>query len=293
MNAKDSKKKAYIMEIKEKTYIDYNFMQKNMTLKSKNPKIVINDNSLKTIKETFELKIDKKRLKGILKRNEVKAYIDNTTILFNKFGFNIENIFIQNDAKFTNNSVFVTLTKFIMKRTDNQNGIILMKEKEFKLSYERKSKKNKLISIKSNALNLMISQEDLYFLILYIVNTYYNTKTTSSISNKVSKKIVYSIYKINNIEVQFELPMINLCLCRNNNYKKVGELLLANTKFSIKSFYKENINNKSLKEFIKQTDYCISINKILLRYIDINNNEIALIKSSNDNVNQKINHIEF
>ena len=286
MNAKDAKKITCIMEIKEKTYIDYNFMQKNMTLKSKNPKIVINDNSLKTIKETFELKIDKKRLKGILKRNEVKAYIDNTTILFNKFGFNIENIFIQNDAKFTNNSVFVTLTKFIMKRTDNQNGIILMKEKEFKLSYEHKSKKNKLISIKSNALNLMISQEDLYFLILYIVNTY-------NISNKVSKKIVYSIYKINNIEVQFELPMINLCLCRNNNYKKVGELLLANTKFSIKSFYKENINNKSLKEFIKQTDYCISINKILLRYIDINNNEIALIKSSNDNVNQKINHIEF
>ena len=94
------------------------------------------------------------------------AEISDINILFNKFIFNIENAIVQNNAKFTTNSVFVTLTKFMMKRSDIKNGNILMKEKEFKFSYEHKNKKSKLIKVNSNELNIMISQEDLYFLIL-------------------------------------------------------------------------------------------------------------------------------
>ena len=291
-NAKDMKNTTNIIQIKEKTNTDYDFMKKNFTLKSKKPKIIINDSLFKTLKESFELKIDKKRLKGILKRNEVIAEISDINILFNKFIFNIENAIVQNNAKFTTNSVFVTLTKFMMKRSDIKNGNILMKEKEFKFSYEHKNKKSKLIKVKSNELNIMISQEDLYFLILYVCNIYFDTKSPSK-KNKPNDKVVSSIYKINNIKVRFELPLINLLFCRNNNYKKIGELLLVNTKFGINSYYTENINNKALKEFIKQTDYSILINKILLKYIDINNNETTLLKNGSDNNNQKINHIEF
>jgi hypothetical protein len=125
-------------------------------------------------------------LKGILKRNEVIAEISDINILFNKFIFNIENAIVQNNAKFTTNSVFVTLTKFMMKRSDIKNGNILMKEKEFKFSYEHKNKKSKLIKVKSNELNIMISQEDLYFLILYVCNIYFDTKSPSK---KISQMI--------------------------------------------------------------------------------------------------------
>ena len=295
MNAKDIKKVTYITEVKEKTFIDYNFMKKNFSLKSKNPKITINDSLLKTIKESFQLKIDKKRLRGILRRNEVIAHINNVIIIFNKFGFNIENASIKNSAKFVTNSIFVTLTNFIMKRIDIKSNALLMKEKEFRISYENKIKKNKnkSVGIKSNGLSIMISQEDLYFLILYVAKIYYNTKSSSKKDKSSNKKIVSSIYNINNLKVSIELPMINLCICRNNNYKKVAELTLANTKLEIKTFYNEHINNKGLKEYIRQTDYSILINKILLKYIDINNNETALLKSGNDINSQKMNHIEL
>ena len=293
LNAKDMKNIKNIIEIKDKTNTDYDFMKKNFILKTKNPKIEINDSLVKTIKESFELKIDKKRLKGILKRNEAFAELSNINILFDKFDFNIENAIIKNNANFTTNSIFVTLSKFIMKRSDIKNGIILMKEKEFKLSYEPKGKTNKLIKIKSNGLNIMTSQEDLYFLILYISNIYFDTKSPEKKNKSSNKKIVSSIYQINNIEVDFELPMINLLFCRNNNYKKIVELLLINTLFEIKSFYNENINNKAIKEYIKQTDYSILINKTLLKYIDINNNETTLLRNGIDNNNQKINHIEI
>ena len=180
-----------------------------------------------------------------------------------------------------------------MKRIDIKNGNILMKEREFKFSYEPKNKKSKLITIKSNELNIIFSQEDLYFLILYTCNIYFDTKSPSQKNKSNDAKVISSEYKINNIEVNFELRMINLLFCRNNNYKKIGELLLVNTNFGIKSYYTENINKKALKEFIKQTDYSILINKILLKYIDLNNNETTLLKNRSDKNNQKINHIEF
>ena len=208
-NAKDIKNIINLAEIKEKTNMNLNFMKKNFALKLKSPKIIINDNLVKIIKESFELKIDKKRLRGILKRNEAFVNVSNMTILFNKFAFNIETIEIKNDAKFITNSIFITLNKFIMKRSDIKSNVELIKEKEFKFSYEHKEKKAKKIEIKSNELNIMISQEDLYFLILYIFKIYINTKSSSSIKNKTNNnKIVYSISKTNIIKQLIILILI-------------------------------------------------------------------------------------
>ena len=290
MNAKDIKKIINLVEIKEKTNFDYEFIKKNFTLKLKNPNININNDLVKILKQSFELKIDKKRLKGILKRNEAKIDISNTIISFNKFIFNINEINIINNALFTTNSVFVTLTKFIMRRNDNKSGFVLLKEKEFKLSYEHPKKRDKLIKIKSNEINIMLSQEDLYYLILYIFGIYFDSKSTSKKSN--NKKLTNK--KENNTYVYFDLPKINLCLCKNNNYIKIADLYLINTEFKISTEYKENKNNLGIKEYIKQEDFSIIINKILLKYVDMKNQEIVLLKSGSDNNNnQKINHIVF
>ena len=290
INAKNMKNVNNLMEIKEKMNFDINFMDKKMTIKAKSPRFTMNGDIVKYIKESFNYKIDKNRLRGLLKKNEVIASISNTIILFNKFIFNIANIDIQNNAKFITNSVFVTISKFIMRRSDNKNGHNLLKENEFKLSYEHKSKNNKLIEVLSTDINIILSQEDLYYLILYIANIYYNSKPTNK--DKSNKKVVSNINKANNTELNFKLPRVNLNLCSNNNYRKVGELSLINTNFKINSYYEKNNNNITL-EFIKETDYSVLINKILLKYNDMNNNEIVLLKSGIDKDNQAINHIEF
>ena len=293
INSKEMKKIINITEIKEKTNFDYDIMKKKITINLKNPKFTINNDQIKLIKESFNLKIDKKRLKGLLRRNEAEVNISNIIILFNKFSFNIDNINILNNAQFITNTVNATLTKFIMKRSDLKNGIELMREKEFNFVYNHKSKKNRFIEIKSHELNIMISQEDLYYLILYITNIYFDTKSTSNKNKAIKKKVVSSVYKINTLKVNFNLPKINLCLCNNTSYQKVGDLSIINTKFDVKIYYDKNNNNKSQQEFIKQTDYSILINKILFKYIDVNNNEISLLKSGTDKENEKINHIVF
>ena len=295
MNAKDAKNIINILDIKEKTNITYEFMKKNLSLRTKNPKINLNNDLLKIMKESFELKIDKRPLKGLLRRNEANLDISNITLLFNKFMFNIVNITVQNNAKFVTNSVKIIVNKFIMRRNDNKNGYALLKEKEFKLIYDHPNLDEKSLKIISNEISIMISQEDLYFFILYIANIYFDTKSNKK--NSGNKNINPNNKKKNNkLNIQLELPKINLCLCKNNNFVKFGDLLLLNTKFCIKKYYKQiNNNNTALIGYKKQTDFSILIQNILLKYTDMNNQEIILLKSSNDNNSneQNLNHVKI
>ena len=48
----------------------------------------------------------------------------------------------------------------------------------------------------------------------------------------------------------------------------------------VKLYYKENINSRN--EYIKQKEYSVLINKILLKYIDMNNNVLVLLKIGED-----------
>ena len=193
-------------------------MKMNFMIKSKNPKINMTNDLLRIMKESFELQIDKKRLKGILKRNEAILDVSNITILFNKFMFNIANINFHNNAKFVTNSVFVTVNKFNIRRSDNKNGYSLLKEKEFKLSYEHPTKNDKILKIDSDEINIMISQDDLYYFISYISSIYFDIKPKTKKPEK--KKEINSINKNNKLNIEIKLPKINLFLCKNTNYTK-------------------------------------------------------------------------
>ena len=293
MNAKDNKNIINILDIKEKTNITYEFMKKNITIRAKNPKINLNNDLLKIMKESFELKIDKRPLKGLLRRNEAIVDISSITLLFNKFMFNIVNITVQNKAKFITNSVEATIHKLIMRRNDNKNGYALLKEKEFKLTYDHPNQGEKILKILSNEISLMFSQEDLYFFILYVSNIYFDTKSNKKNSGKKKDTNLISNKKNNKLKIQLELPKINLCLCKNNNFVKFGDLLLINTKFCIKEYYKSINNNSASIECKKQTDFSILIQNILLKYTDMNNQEIYLFKSTNDNNEQNLNHVKI
>ena len=291
-NEKDLKNIINIVDIKEKTKMEYEFMKMNFMIKSKNPKINMTNDLLRIMKESFELQIDKKQLKGILKRNEAILDVSNITILFNKFMFNIANINFHNNAKFVTNSVFVTVNKFNIRRSDNKNGYSLLKEKEFKLSYEHPTKNDKILKIDSDEINIMISQDDLYYFISYISSIYFDIKPKTKKPEK--KKEINSINKNNKLNIEIKLPKINLFLCKNTNYTKVVDLALINTKFNINTYYKQNNNNtNAIIEYKKHTDFTILTENILLKYTDMNNQEIILLKSTNDSNSQNLNHVKI
>ena len=294
VNSKNDKNIINILDMKEKTNIIYEFMKKNLSIKSKNPKINLNNDLLKKMTESFDLSIDKKPFKALLKRNEAMLDLSNVTIFFNKFMLNIANVIAQNNAKFTTNSVQATINKFNIRRSDNKNGYAILKEKEFKLNYNHPTKGERFLKVLTNDINIMISQEDLYYFILYIASIYFDTKAKTNISG--NQKLLLS-KKNDKLNILLELPKVNICLCKNNNFEKFGDLFIMNSKFSINSYYKAknniNINDSLLIEYQKHTDFSMLIQKILFKYIDMNNNEIFLLKSSNNNDSQNLNHVKI
>ena len=296
INEKDAKNIINILDIKEKTNITIEFMKKILTVKSKNPKINLNNDILKKMKESFELKIEKKPFKNLLRQNEAILDISNINFLFNEFLFNIENINFENNAKYITNSIKTTVSKFEIRRNDNKNGNAFLQEKEIKLSFEHPSKNERLLKISSSELNLIISQEDLYFFILNASSIYFDTKTEKENSDNEKGNVL--INKKNNIKlnIQIELPKIKISLCKNKNLFKFGDFFIINTKFYINEYYNEiNNNNSAIIEYEKQIDFSILTQKILLKYIDMNNQEIILLKSDDDDNNneQNLNHVKI
>ena len=290
MNANNVKNIINVMEVKENLYVEFNYQNKGLKIKTKNPKIFLSGEKIKIFKESFNLTIDKKRLRGLFKKLKINAEVSNIYIIFDKFNFSVPNINFKNyDDKNTKNTIFLNVGAFLMRRNDNNSGFVLMKEKEIKLIYQYAPKTEKKLNIQTTELNIMISQDDLYQLILSISYIYFIFKK-KSLDEKNKKSIINNSDNIKNIDIDCRIPIINLCLCENNNYKKISELFISSTIFLIKSFYIENIN--SINEYIRQIEYKVLINKILLKYIDMNNNDLVLLKSGTDK-NKNINHIEL
>ena len=303
-NSNNIKNVVNILEAKENLFIEYNYMNNKLDIISKMPKIILNGKIAKILKDSFDLMIDKKRLRGFLRKLNIKAEISNIFIIFTKFNFNISNIFLKNyyrinneinNEKFnvlynninaSNNSVYIQIGTLLMKRNDNKSNLVLMKEKEIKLIYKYNPKTDKKLDIQTTEFNIMVSQNDLYQLILSISHIVFNFTKSKP---KKNNSIINDPEKIRNIKVDFKIPIFNLCLCTNDNYRKICELLISSTRFIIKQNYIENIN--AVNEYKKEIGYSVLINKILIKYFDINNNELVLLKSGNDKNN--INHIEL
>ena len=286
-NIKNMKNIINVMEAKENLFLEFNYMNKKLEIKTKTPKIFLNIEIIKTIKESINFKIDKKRLKGLFKKLKIKIEIQNIFLILDKFNFSILILNFRNyDYNYSKTTVFTNIENIEMKRNDNNSGLVLLKEKEIKLIYKYSPKTEKYLNIQTTVLNFMISEEDLNCLITTIFNVYMIFKKELNEQNNIHLK--NEAEKISNIQVDFKMNMISLSLCSNYKYNKIGELLISATRFIIKSYYIENKNIKN--EFIKQIDFSILINKILLKYFDMNNNELILLKSESD---KNINHIEL
>ena len=262
--------KTIIMEIKENIYWELNYMNRQLLIQSKAPLLIINENIIKLIRESFDLMIDRKRLRKIIQKFKIKAEIVNTSLVVDKFIFNLSKIDISNygDNK-TQHSVLMNVTSVQMKRNDNNNGHILMKDNIVKIKYIYSPKTERNFSMQFTDLNMMFSQDDLYHLISSFSFIYIYLK--KSIRAKMKNLLIDSPDKIKNTDFIFVIPTTKIYLC-TNDYKKIGELLITSSKFIIKKYYIENINKTN--EYLRQSDYTILINKIILKYIDFYNNEL-------------------
>ena len=281
--------KTIIMEMKENLYWEFNFMKSELYIKSKTPTFIINEHIIKLIRESFDLMIDRKKLKKLFQKVKIKAEIINTSLIVDKFIFNLSQIDIRNYKDFlTKHTIFMNISSILMKRNDNNNGLVLMKEKMLEIKFVYSPKTEKTLSFQSSDLNMMLSQDDLFqfvssfsFIYIYIRNEY---------KKRRKKMIIDSPDKIRNIDIIFSLPKTNLNLC-TNDYKKIGELLFTSTSAIIKIYYIENINKNN--EYLRQSTYTVLINNIILKYIDFHNNELVLLQSGIDKNNEKTNHISF
>ena len=287
-NINNIKNVVNIMETKEILTIEFYYMNKKLEIHSKTPKFILNGNIVKALKDSFDLVIDKKIIRGIIQKLRIKAELVNSFILFSKFNFNFSNICFRNYKQFENSTIFINIGGLLMKRNDNKSNCVLLKEKQINLTYKYKPKNNRKLNIDTTEINIMVSKDDLYQLILSIFKIVLNIKKSKE---KKNNTIINNPEKIRNIVVDFKIPNFSLCLCTNNNYRKISELLISSSRFMIKSNYIENINVAN--EYKKEKQYSVLINKILLKYFDINNNELILLKSGKEQNNQYFNHIEL
>ena len=265
------KKNINIMDLKENFFLCYNYIQKKFEINIKNLKFILNAEKIKLFKEKIDLRIDREIIEKFFKNFEIIINILNTYIIFDKFNFNIPKIEFKN---YDNNKKDKIIVKFepILMKSNNNSRINLLEEKSIKLIYLFEHKANRSLNIETTSLNIMLSQDDLNLIITTISYIYFKLQNPLN-NNENNNGIDY-------INIDYKIPQIKLFLCENITYRKIGELYISSTKFFINTFNKENKN--FVNNYIEQIQYTVLINQILLKYIDMNNNEIILLKSGKD-----------
>ena len=211
-----SKKYTNIMEIKEKLFFSYNYIDKNIELESKNPKFALNVEKIKLFKEKFNLRLDIELIEQLLKNTTITIQILGTNIIFDKYKFSILKInFINYDINLSKDKIFINFETFLMERNGNISKVPLFEEKLIKLTYKHSSKTDYNLNVETTSLNFMVSQDDLNHIISTISNIYFTSKKSLNENGNNND--------IKNINIEFKIPIIKLYLCENVSYRKFGE----------------------------------------------------------------------
>ena len=265
-----------ILNIKEITKIDINLTTGIINIKVINPVCNINMPIIQALDESYMFLIEQINLDIILCKLILE--IPNTKIIFNEFNFIIENINLKNFTEVTNDTIFIKTKNIILRNQE----IDIIKEKGIDIDYQFTSSTKNVITLRSNDLNINITQRDIYYLILslkpkkkekninndkekesmvYLSN---NTSTTNYIDNNfidnnLTPDFLNSINKnfkteTNNnfFDLNSDLFMLNTNSSNNNNPSldsKTKEENLINNSLVFNNFFNENntfnlINNK-------------------------------------------------
>ena len=258
-----------ILNIKEKTIIDISLTTGIINIKIFNPVGELNMPIIQALDESYTFLIKQISLDYILCK--LLLEISNTKVIFNQFNYIIENINLKNFTEVTNDTIFIKTKNIIMRNKE----IDIIKEKGIDIDYQFKSSTENIITIRSNDLNINITQRDIYYLLLSLKPK----KKENNLNNINEKENKDSLLTLTNnttstnfIENNLTPDFLNQI---NNNFK--GDIN-TNTFFDLNSDFFMLGNNNTNTNTSNTNNYN-------------NQNNEALISTSTTN-NQKINNNE-
>lgn len=262
--------------------------------------------------------------------------VEDFALVFDQFKYSISNILFVNfkEGQIKNDTFYFKILEF---RMTNQENVKIIYEKELDIDYVFTSSNENNAYIKCNNVDIKISQHDISFLLLCIklpeksdeenLKKYNSINVTNVQVNKnqidllgfeeirnenKDNKIKSQESFINKpkdtrlkflINVNINIPKLNLCFCLNEKYSKVAEFSIESFTIKFKSAINENILDKTISSDLSHT---LLLGKVNFNYFYSQNNKTNIInvltkRKINDNENENIiiekdeteNQIEF
>ena len=294
-----------ILNIKEKTEININLNTGILGIFIKNPLADITIPIIQALDESYTFLIKQINLDYVICKLDLN--IIRTKVNFNQFIYLIESINIKNFTKVTQDTFFFKIRNIIMRSQD----VEIIEEKGIDIDYQFKSSTENIITFKSTDINIKITQNDIYNLVLSLkerkkeikdkdkdsVMTY--TTSNSTVNNFLENNLTNDMLKQINNNYTGDLNMnnnffglsddffsINTNGC-NNDTNKGNENINCNTPQNNNSINEENkINNvKVLNNFFNE----MSRNNFNQNGSNSSNNLITPNPNNNNDINQNQN----
>ena len=327
-------KSKKIIENNQKTNIKYEL---DSDIIKGNMKSVYFNTNLKEVVEMWEntsFLMNQINWDIILCKMDLK--VEDFALVFDQFKYSISNILFVNfkEGQIKNDTFYFKILEF---RMTNQENVKIIYEKELDIDYVFTSSKENNAFIKCNNVDIKISQHDISFLLLCIklpekseeenlkkynsinmTNIQINKKPIDllgfeEIRNENKDNIIKAKESFINrpketrlkflINVNLDIPKLNLCFCLNEKYSKVAEFSIESFKIKFRSAINENILDKTISTDISHT---FLLGKINFNYFYSHNNVTNIInvltkRKINDNGNENViiekdkteNQIEF
>jgi hypothetical protein len=233
--------------------------------------------------------------------------VEDFALVFDQFKYSISNILFVNfkEGQIKNDTFYFKILEF---RMTNKENVKIIYEKELDIDYVFTSSNENNAYIKCNNVDIKISQHDISFLLLCIKlpekNGEENFKKYNSINMtniQVNKKQIDllgfeeigSENKVNIIRqqesfinkpkdtrlkflinVNVNIPKLNLCFCLNEKYSKVAEFSIESFTIKFKSAINENIFDKTISSDLSHT---LLLGKVNFNYFYAHNKETNII----------------
>ena len=272
------------------------FLMKFFTFKKKQKKNYFNDKNYYNINNYYDINnINDNNNNNNNLNFKINMNLNKIEFNFSSFNAYLESFKFVNYNNNNNNNNDLMLLKFINIIVQNSKKINILYEKELHIKLNLSQKKESSIFIQSFNINANINQSDLYKMIIFSDKKFidylnYNNNNNNEI--KIDKNIIIDEDEENSNDfLNIEILVSNLNLYLNlENQKKLGEINIKNTKLIYKNLnYIIDINNP--KNILNENFFDFFINKINLKYLDINNKEVQVISTNNNNNNNNKNII--
>ena len=270
-------KNIKILTLEGETSVDFDPKKKVSLIKIVQPKINIDIDIIKNLKNSFKYLLDQlgnKNQKSSTTLMKVDLKVLNTIIkINNEFTIMITEIIIKNYDDNKNDTKYLTINNLEIK---NKNNELITKHKNLYINYITKSITEKSLIINFSDLNIYLSKNDINILSQIFCDNKPNDIKENDIPQykpRAPKPKPKKKNQDNNLSIDINFPLIDLCLCSQNRIKKC-ELILSPLEGNAKIFIPADYKN--INDIHKNIN--IALGKLNLLYKDNNAEEYNIIE---------------